>query len=267
MNKILVGADPELFVKHKGELVSGYGLIPGTKAHPHPVKHGAVQVDGMALEFNIDPASTSVEFVNNVFSVLDQLKQMVPEHEFVLEATVRFKEECLKTQPREALELGCDPDFNAYTETINPSPNPDSNIRTAAGHVHVGWTEGVEPMSGEHMRRCFSLAKQMDLFLGVPFVLLNDCIERKKMYGRAGTFRPKTYGMEYRVLSNKWIVNAVLMMFVYNHTIKAIEELLDGEPWYLTYTDGEECINNNNKTKAEQIVNELGIDMEQVNVY
>jgi len=54
--KILVGCDPELFVKKDGVLVSAHGLVQGSKEHPFRVSKGAVQVDGMALEFNIDPA-------------------------------------------------------------------------------------------------------------------------------------------------------------------------------------------------------------------
>ena len=51
-----VGADPEIFLGDAdGGLVSAYGLIKGDKEHPFPVTNGAVQVDGMAAEFNIDP--------------------------------------------------------------------------------------------------------------------------------------------------------------------------------------------------------------------
>jgi len=239
-------------------------LIPGTKAQPFPVEHGAVQVDGMALEFNIDPASTDVEFVDNIISVMGQLKKMVPHHEFLIEATVRFEESYLRQMPAVALELGCEPDFNAYTGGENPAPDADANMRTAAGHIHVGWTEVDEPRGGEHMNLCYGLAKQMDLFLGVPFVLLNDCRERKAMYGKAGTFRPKPYGMEYRVLSNKWLLNEELMRFVYRYTLCSIEELMDGEAHFMYITDGEDVINNNDKDKAQVIVDRLGIQMEEV---
>ena len=53
---ITVGADPELFVKKGRSFQSAYGMIPGTKQKPKKVIKGAVQVDGMALEFNIDRA-------------------------------------------------------------------------------------------------------------------------------------------------------------------------------------------------------------------
>jgi hypothetical protein len=51
--QVSVGADPEVFVRNaEGEPVPACGLIPGTKAEPHRVDSGAVQVDGLALEFN-----------------------------------------------------------------------------------------------------------------------------------------------------------------------------------------------------------------------
>ena len=69
--QILVGADPELFVKNpnSGEFISAHGMVPGTKYDPYKVDKGAIQVDGMALEFNIDPARTVDEFVRNITEV------------------------------------------------------------------------------------------------------------------------------------------------------------------------------------------------------
>jgi len=56
MTQILVGCDPEYFVKKNGIFQSAHGLIMGDKKNPQKVRNGAVQVDGMAVEFNIDPA-------------------------------------------------------------------------------------------------------------------------------------------------------------------------------------------------------------------
>ena len=67
--EILVGCDPEVFVKKNNQFVSAHGLIRGDKKNPFPVKDGAVQVDGMALEFNINPAHSENEFVFSVQSV------------------------------------------------------------------------------------------------------------------------------------------------------------------------------------------------------
>jgi hypothetical protein len=49
------------------------------------------------------------------------------------------------------------------------------------------------------------------------------------MYGAAGAFRPKPYGVEYRVLSNAWLQSEELMAWVYRTTTKAITDLFEGK--------------------------------------
>ena len=47
----------------------------------------------------------------------------------------------------------------------------------------------------------------MDYTLGLDSLLLDSDTRRRSMYGRAGSFRFKEYGIEYRTLSNFWIKN------------------------------------------------------------
>lgn len=201
-----IGADPELFVTRKGELVSAHDLIPGTKRDPHKVKKGAVQVDGMALEFNINPVKNEKEWEENITSVLSVLQGMVPDHDFFIEPVAEFGSGLISSVPDYAKELGCDPDFNAYTGEANPRPDAGADFRTASGHVHVGWQKKpVDPFDPGHFEACCALAKMMDHYLAVPSLLWDKDVKRRSLYGKAGSFRPKPYGMEYRVLSNKWI--------------------------------------------------------------
>ena len=58
--------------------VSAHGLIPGTKYEPYPIPHGALQVDGTALEFNINPSSSYEEFNTNIDEVLKTMMAMLP---------------------------------------------------------------------------------------------------------------------------------------------------------------------------------------------
>jgi hypothetical protein len=41
---------------------------------------------------------------------------------------------------------------------------------------------------------------------------------RRELYGKAGAFRPKPYGVEYRVLSNRWLNSEALIRWVYNQS-------------------------------------------------
>lgn len=205
--QITIGADPEVFVKKDGVLVSAYNLIKGTKLAPLPVNGGAVQVDGMALEFNIEPARNCQEFSSSIKQVMKELAKMVPDYELVVEPVAEFGEEYIKSQPEEAKMLGCDPDYNAYTGKVNPAPDSAASFRTAAGHIHIGWGENVDKDTG-HMEMCQALVTTLDAFLALPFGLYDKDIKRSSLYGEIGAFRPKNYGCEYRVLSNKWITGS-----------------------------------------------------------
>jgi len=222
-----IGADPEFFVKRFGKLQSAYNLIPGTKEAPYKVRGGAVQVDGMALEFNIDPAENYTQFEDNMSVVLAQITSMIPGYELFVEPVADFGLDYIRKQPKEASELGCSPDFNAYTKEANPRPDADTPFRTASGHIHIGWTNGVDINDPGHLEACRTLTKMLDLYVGAPSLVWDNDDRRRSLYGAAGAFRPKHYGMEYRVLSNKWINNPLLRKTVYYNTIDAIKKAFD----------------------------------------
>jgi len=228
-HKLLIGADPEIFVRKDGVFHSAHGLVPGTKENPHKVNHGATQVDGMALEFNIDPAATRQEFVTNLTEVMKVLDEMTPGYDLAVAAVADFEADHMAAQPVEALILGCDPDYNAYTGEQNEPPNGDVNFRSAAGHVHVGWTEDVDPMHPDHFEACCMLAKELDCRLALPLLQHDQEQRRRQLYGAPGAFRPKSYGMEYRVLSNKWLDSEGLMKWVYDGVHKAFNNLAAGK--------------------------------------
>lgn len=254
---ILIGTDPELFVQQNNKYMSAHGLIPGSKEAPYPVNNGAVQVDGMALEFNTDPADTEDGFIFNINSVMAQLKSMVPGYEVVTHATAVFDHDYMASQPAEALELGCDPDYNAYSGDMNQPPDNTTNMRTAAGHVHVGWTEDAG--GPEHITLCRQLTRQLDLYLGVPSVILDPDTDRRKMYGQAGAFRPKTYGVEYRVLSNFWLQDEELMRWVFqgvHHALKSIKRGVEADYYY-----PQQAITHSDTKLSEMLIAQYDIPM------
>lgn len=242
--RILVGCDPEIFVTRNGSLVSAHGLIPGTKKKPHPVLKGAVQIDGMALEFNIDPATCLDEFCTNVRVVSETLKAMVPDHEFLLSPAVQFSEEEFMKAPEEAKMLGCDPDFDAWEMCENYPPNAQEKMRTASGHVHVGWTKDMDVRNPEHFFDAAVVARQLDLYLGCPSVLWDSDNRRRSLYGKAGAFRPKPYGSEYRVLSNSWLRSRELTEFVYTATVRAMDDLKKHGPFYEKFPEFVDPVRN-----------------------
>ncbi len=257
----LIGCDPEVFVKQDGTFRSAHGLIKGDKKNPFPVRNGAVQVDGMALEFNITPASTEEEFSINVQDVYNQMKLMVPTYEVVATPVAHFTEEYMKMQPMEALELGCDPDFNAWTGAVNDKPNAFRPMRTASGHVHIGWTDGEDVQNPSHTGMCKAAITQMDFFLGIPSLFYDDDQERREMYGKAGCYRPKPYGVEYRTLSNAWLKSEKLMRWVFRNAVEGMNRLASGDNLVTRHGDVQDIINNGDKQAALYIIEQEGIEV------
>jgi hypothetical protein len=207
MTNFTFGCDPEVFLKKRGKPVSALGLIPGDKKNPHKTDGGAIQVDGMAAEFNIDPVPMNdfETFNTRIVKQIKEIRGRAEGYNLNISPTQEFGKEFLDAQPKEAKELGCDPDYNAYTLKPNPMPDGERTFRTGAGHVHIGWGADIPVDNEEHIEICANFVKVLDATLGLFMTLIDDDPLRRELYGKAGAFRPKPYGVEYRTPSNVWI--------------------------------------------------------------
>ena len=206
-----LGCDPEIYLRNKvtKDFVSAFGLFPGTKKEPYAVDKGAIQVDGMALEFNIHPATTMDEFTTNIETVLKQAKEMTEkidkDLEFVFEPCVDIDPMYFALQPLDCKILGCDPDYDELGEQKTPPEGmQDLPFRTFSGHIHIGWRDGGDPYSITHFDDCKFLAKAFKNVPGYTPITPQEK-RRSNFYGRPGSFRPKTYGVELRSPSNRWV--------------------------------------------------------------
>lgn len=225
------GCDPEGFVVNEDGVAVFPEFIPGTKEAPFPVKFGAVQRDGMAAEFNIDPARTFEEFNRNISAVIGQMEKMLPKgHRLQWSPTMTFSPEVWEKTPAEAKELGCTPDFDAWTGEVNPPPDTTDyeTLRTASGHLHIGWTEDGDVGDIQHLLSCRDLVKQLDWYLGGWSLTADPDPIRRALYGKAGACRYKPYGVEYRVLSNFWVAEPKTRLEVWNRVMTAIDDMRSG---------------------------------------
>lgn len=231
MRGFTIGADPEIFLKAGGKPISAHDLIKGTKKEPHPVDGGAIQVDGLATEFNVEPVSFSdtVAFNDGIVKVMKQLhaavKESNPSASFMKETSVEFDPEYMASLPDDVLVLGCDPDWNAYTCEKNPTPDGSVNFRATGGHIHLGWTKYMPVDDPEYIEICADIVKVLDLYIGLPCRILDPDDRRRTMYGKAGSFRPKPYGLEYRTPSSIWIHNKSTRMAVAQSIFKVVSAL------------------------------------------
>ena len=127
--------------------------------------------------------------------------------------------------------------------------------------VHMNYTlVSLHPpciTAGTKEENTNAVIKAMDLFLGVPSVLMDNGIDRKKLYGKAGAFRSKPYGVEYRTLSNFWIFKPELIDWVWRNCERALGNL--GAAAQASHV--EECINNNDAKLAQALINEYNLEV------
>lgn len=203
-----LGADPEMFIVNKsnGKVISAIGLIPGTKAEPCPIKElgdgFAMQTDNILSEFNIPKCYGVSEFIDNIKIAKSYIQKYVKsinkDLDILCAASMDVDSDQL--QHKQAKLFGCDPDYNAYTEERNPKPVDAAkhNLRSAGFHIHIGY-------ENNNIDESLYLIKVLDTFLGLPSVIRDTDTRRRSLYGKAGSFRLKPFGLEYRVLSSKML--------------------------------------------------------------
>lgn len=249
MQQFTIGCDPEIFLKDQmGNFKSVIGLLGGNKWVPRKlseVGHACLE-DNVAVEFNIPPCSTFEDFKREVQATMEMVRGVLPpDLHYDMSSAVVFPDSELACD--EAWVFGCEPDFNAWSMEENPKPeSPNKNLRSAGGHIHVGSNLAIaDPIN---------TIRAMDLFLGVPSTQLDTGTLRRELYGKAGAFRFKNYGVEYRTLSNFWIFSDNLIQWAYQGTRRALDFIHSGKE--IPEEHGnliQDCINNNNNNAYEQL--------------
>lgn len=221
MSNYTIGTDPEFFGREKKtkKYRSMIKHIKGTKQEPEILKCGAgLQRDNVALEFASPPAKTEMEFVKSLQAAFTEILQKVPEDiEIVAEPSANFDNDQLEHP--EALEFGCDPDYDAWIPAMNPSAHcDDPTFRSCGGHIHLGYVEGSGNDFLLNDWGKVHTVRTMDAIHGIVSVLLDNspsAIKRRRLYGKAGSHRPTEYGVEYRALSNFWLKSPEMVMLMY----------------------------------------------------
>lgn len=261
-SNVTIGCDPELFLKNnEGKFIASCDKIGGTKEQPLQIvglpQGFAVQEDNVAVEFCIPPAHSKVEFVSNISDVIAEIRSRYV-NPIGLElafgvASYNFTEDQL--QHDKAKEFGCTPDYNVYTMEENIKPKSEEGLRTAGGHIHVGWANPTDSERSSLIRAC-------DIVLGLPSLFIDEDVKRRQMYGKAGAFRPKAYGVEYRTLSNFWVQSKELTEWAYEQTMKAVDLAANGGKKLLDPAIAamvQMAINKNNKTVAKAVMKKFGV--------
>lgn len=223
LDNVTIGADPELFIINEKtkRVVSSVGRIPGEKGNPYvaddmPAGFG-LETDNILAEFNIPPVTTGEAFVNNI----EYMKQYIDKYVKNIDSNLGILCAASKMvdagqlNSEQALMFGCNPDFNAYTESQNEKPDgAKTRLRSAGFHLHCGY-------NNPNIDTSVALIKYLDMYLGVPSVIKDRDKRRRSLYGKAGCFRLTSYGCEYRVLSSAMMKDVPTLQFVWAQVQKA----------------------------------------------
>lgn len=266
----IIGADIELFVQDRltKEIVSAEGLIQGTKDKPFVFdpsnKFFATTLDNVLAEFSIPPASNREAFYKYIQKSIGYINSTIPKHLCTVAIpAANLDPRFLQTE--HAKLFGCEPDYNAYTGLQNNKPYcADATLRSAGGHLHFGYDDAPmfdpDNYSGDE-QRC-NLIKAADLHIGVPSIIMEPDNKRKELYGKAGCFRPKSYGVEYRTVSNFYLKSKQLTMWAFDAAKKAVDFINKGGT--IEKTLGQfiaDTINNNDKENAKLLIKEFKLNV------
>lgn len=263
INNVTIGADPEVMIinTNTNELVSSIGIIPGVKDEPFSLGEGYyLTIDNVLAEFLVPPSKTRDEFIDVIKEGKTIINDYLPkELSIEIRASALYPESELQSD--EAKLFGCSSDYNAWTSMINIKPSAeDSRLRSAGGHIHIGYDNPDDDTSA-------TLVTYFDLFIGLPSVILDEDTRRRELYGKAGAFRPKEYGFEYRTVSNFWIKNDELVGFIYDKVKEAIDYFNSGG--LIKESDGiliQEAINTSNKELAWQLLEKYDVVVEMFDI-
>lgn len=221
-----IGIDPEFFITDESSrAVNAVRILPGKSINP--LKKNGINFyhDNVLAEFSFPPASTEMEFLEKTSEALRILRNLVSPYNVSTQAYAEFDKEEMKHG--DAREIGCNPDYDAYTLTQNDLPAQffaKTNCRSAGGHFHIGGTK-TDAVCHPFMKPIFVF--MLDLFVGIPSVVMDNNVyafRRRKLFGQAGCHRDKPYGLEYRVLSPFWLRSPSTASLMY----KLIEFVFDG---------------------------------------
>lgn len=269
--KFKLGSDPELMLtNNEGKLKSAINIFKAGKGEGEPIGEengNSVLHDNVLVEFNTVPSKSEKEFIKTISSVMEGIYNKVKQLNLniKIQSSADYPKEELNCP--EAVKFGCEVDYSAWELEIN---EVDVNaqyktFRSAGGHLHIGkHTDKKLNKILDCEEGKVNIIKILDIFCGITEVIVDKDTtskSRRNLYGKAGAFRPKSYGVEYRTLGNWWISGPKETSLVYNLTNDALKYLTNKDLNKLIKDIGEDniinTINNCDYNKALSIFNDF----------
>ena len=260
MKRLLIGADPEMFASKGGIIDSVAGKLGCSKKNKLSFEGFRIQEDNVLIEFDIDPNDTFSGFNADCSVAMMKSKALLLPLGMNIEkgSSHVYTREELMSFHKSAFEFGCDPDYNILDGRRNPKPVAQQGLRTAGGHLHIGWSHIDDSNMKQTQQRVGTMC---DYLLGIASVIKDSDTRRRELYGKAGAVRTKEYGIEYRSLSNFWIWKKEDRRWAYDTAIKAYNAA-NGEQYdkflkIISHRDVQHIINTGDVGSANQLIGEF----------
>lgn len=262
-DNITIGSDPEYGVIdiETGTPISCVGLLGGTKEKPIDIGNGCTKMeDNVAAEITIPPVTNELDFINYIVygrSVVDD-HLLESGCKTVATSTLKYPLSQLKT--KEAQEFRCVEALDVYTrdEIMPPKVSEDYNMRSFGAHIHIGW-------KGEKSAKTFlPLIYMLDAYLSLPALFIDNDRKRRELYGKAGEFRIKPYGIEYRSLGGGMLESTDRLSWIFTRTMEVIDAINNNLSIVNTVVENKEsireAINTYDLDTAYALLNKLKIE-------
>lgn len=240
---ISFGSDPEFMLMKDGRYFSAIGIVEGDIANRIKENGHEFYWDNVLAECAIKPGFNREEVVENFRDCFKTYARIVAPYRLVPQASQHYPAAELDNE--KARNAGCAPDNCAYlVKRIKPPKGflANTDLRTCGGHVHLGRTDDSQEALDHDSWLSIITVRLLDLFVGVPSLYIDHdptSLERRVLYGKAGRFRPKPYGLEYRSLSNFWLASPTLVELIYDLCQFTVDFVNDGK-WSKFYKFNEE---------------------------
>lgn len=220
---VMMGCDPEFFFERDGAIIGSEKVIDIDKGlptgMPDTVRNGSTTkgeskfiCDGVQVELNPRPDICRARLCNEISFCFKKLSDTIGKDRGIkanFSQTVTIGESELKSLDTKSQVFGCSPSRSTERKGREATIKMDATkypYRSAGGHIHLGLHD---PATQKAFDNPTLLVDVMDIVVGNTCVLIDRDPGnriRRQVYGKAGEYRTPSYGVEYRTLSNFWLM-------------------------------------------------------------
>lgn len=214
------GSDPELFFVREGV------MIPSTSVLTHDTSQ--VTRDGFQLELHPRPQRCRQVASSGLKQCIIEARDYAVRNNLKLSYNLSYTvdNEVWNATDDKTKRFGCHPTENVHEPEMERGDGLNERFRAGGGHLHVG------QLTLKERKDLPTIVTLFDIVVGNTLVLLDRDpanVTRRINYGRAGEYRAKKYGVEYRVPSNFWLKHYVLFSLANGLIRNAITHYRNGQ--------------------------------------